>query len=101
MTKETNINSSLTKPDIMVNPFYKAVICLINFDNPLEAFAYMYSDSYYVTEEEAYNLVKTILEYYNENGQMGEKLGDFMDRISIEKFRKDVLQSLNLKEILE
>lgn len=55
MTKETNINSSLTKPDIMVNPFYKAVICLINFDNPLEAFAYMYSDSYYVTEEEAYN----------------------------------------------
>lgn len=55
MTKETNINSSLTKSDIMVNPFYKAVICLINFDNPLEAFAYMYSDSYYVTEEEAYN----------------------------------------------
>ena len=55
MTKETNINSSLTKPDIMVNPFYKAVICLINFDNPLEAFAYMYLDSYYVTEEEAYN----------------------------------------------
>ncbi|MEN2259235.1 hypothetical protein AAIB48_17400 [Paraclostridium benzoelyticum] len=54
-----------------------------------------------LTEEEAYNLVKTILEYYNEHGQMGEKLGDFMDRISIEKFRKDVLQSLNLKEILE
>lgn len=51
MTKETNINSSLTKSDIMVNPFYKAVICLINFYNPLEAFAYMYSDSYYVTEE--------------------------------------------------
>lgn len=54
-----------------------------------------------LTEEEAYNLVKTILEYYNEYGQMGEKLGDFIDRISIENFRKDVLQTLNLKEILE
>ncbi len=53
-----------------------------------------------LTEEEAYHLVETILEYYNENGQMGEKLGHFIDRITIETFRKDVLQlsNLNLKE---
>lgn len=44
-----------------------------------------------ITEDEAYNFVKRILEYYNENGQMGEKLGHFIDRIGIEKFREDVL----------
>ncbi|CEP45098.1 NAD(P)/FAD-dependent oxidoreductase [Paraclostridium sordellii] len=53
-----------------------------------------------LTEEEAYNLVKVILEYYNEYGQMGEKLGDFVDRVTIEKFRKDVLKIANLKECI-
>ncbi|MEG0180841.1 MAG: NAD(P)/FAD-dependent oxidoreductase [Peptostreptococcaceae bacterium] len=53
-----------------------------------------------LNEEEAYNLVKIILDYYNEYGQMGEKLGDFIDRISIEKFREDVLEIANLKECL-
>lgn len=45
-----------------------------------------------LTEEEAFNLVKTILEYYNENAEMGEKLGDFIDRIKINKFREEVLK---------
>ncbi|MEG1310802.1 MAG: NAD(P)/FAD-dependent oxidoreductase [Romboutsia sp.] len=53
-----------------------------------------------LSEKEAYLLVETILNYYNENAPMGEKLGDFIDRISIDKFRKDILQKTNLKEIL-
>jgi len=53
-----------------------------------------------LSENEAYNLVKVILEYYNEHAQMGEKLGDFIDRINIETFRKDVLKISNLKECL-
>lgn len=48
-----------------------------------------------ITEDEAYNFVKRILEYYNENGQMGEKLGHFIDRIGIEKFREDILSYEN------
>ncbi|MDK2564158.1 hypothetical protein QOZ84_11410 [Romboutsia sedimentorum] len=42
-----------------------------------------------LSEKQAYIVVKTILEYYNEHGQMGEKLGEFIDRIKIDKFRKD------------
>lgn len=53
-----------------------------------------------LSEQEAYNLVEVILNYYNEHGQMGEKLGDFIDRITIDTFRKDVLQISNLKERL-
>ncbi|MCR8743823.1 NAD(P)/FAD-dependent oxidoreductase [Romboutsia lituseburensis] len=53
-----------------------------------------------LSEQEAYNLVEVILNYYNEHGQMGEKLGDFIDRITIDIFRKDVLQISNLKECL-
>ena len=53
-----------------------------------------------LSEKEAYELVKSILEYYNEHGQMGEKLGDFIDRIGINTFRKDVLEKSNLKENL-
>ena len=48
-----------------------------------------------LTEDEAFLLVKIILEYYNENAEMGEKLGEFIDRIKIEKFRDDVLEQLN------
>lgn len=51
-----------------------------------------------LNEEKAFTLVKTILEYYNENAHMGEKLGEFVDRVSIEKFREDVLQIANIKE---
>lgn len=48
-----------------------------------------------LTEDEAFLLVKIILEYYNENAEMGEKLGEFIDRIKIDKFRDDVLKQLN------
>ncbi|WP_195940898.1 NAD(P)/FAD-dependent oxidoreductase [Romboutsia sp. 1001713B170131_170501_G6] len=53
-----------------------------------------------LSEKEAYTLVETLLNYYNEHGQMGEKLGEFIDRIGIENFRKDVLEIANLKEEL-
>lgn len=50
-----------------------------------------------LNEDEAFQVVKTILEYYNEFGQMGEKLGHFIDRISIDSFRKDILKISNIK----
>ena len=49
-------------------------------------------------ESQAFLLVKIILDYYNENAQMGEKLGDFIDRIEINKFRNDILEISNIKE---
>lgn len=49
-----------------------------------------------LTEEETFKLVKTILYYYKDTAEMGEKLGDFIDRISIEKFREDVLELSDL-----
>ncbi|MGL4988097.1 MAG: hypothetical protein ACRC5F_02450 [Cetobacterium sp.] len=42
-----------------------------------------------LSEEEAFETVKKTLEYYNENATMGEKLGHFIDRIGIEKFKGD------------
>ena len=43
-------------------------------------------------EKEAFNLIKVILDYYKEEANVGEKLGEFIDRIGIEKFRDDVLK---------
>ena len=51
-----------------------------------------------LSEEEAYNLVKVILDYYNEYAAMGEKLGEFIDKIGIEKFREDVLEKFRTLE---
>ncbi|WP_455544436.1 NAD(P)/FAD-dependent oxidoreductase, partial [Intestinibacter sp.] len=51
-----------------------------------------------LNEEQAYNLVEVILNYYNEHGLMGEKLGDFIDRITIDKFRDDVLEIAKLEK---
>lgn len=54
-----------------------------------------------LSEKDAYRVVEIILSYYNEHAQMGEKLGDFIDRIKINKFRKDILDISNIKEITE
>ena len=54
-----------------------------------------------LTEDEAFALVETILEYYNEHAMAGEKLGDFIDKISIDKFRDDVLKIAKLEKNLE
>lgn len=53
-----------------------------------------------LNEKEAYLLLETILNFYKGNGQMGEKLGDFIDRITIKKFRDEVLKISNIKETL-
>lgn len=50
-----------------------------------------------LSEDEAFNLVKTILYYYNDNADPGEKLGDFMDRIGIDTFRNEVVNLANLE----
>ena len=50
-----------------------------------------------LSEEEAFKLVKTILYYYKDNAQPGEKLGDFIERISIDTFREEVLNLASLE----
>lgn len=50
-----------------------------------------------LSEEESFNLVKTILFYYKDTAKPGEKLGDFIDRISLDTFRKEVLNIANLE----
>ena len=37
-----------------------------------------------LNEKEVFDLIKVILDYYNEEAYAGEKLGEFLDRISIE-----------------
>lgn len=53
--KDTDIKEGLTKSSIMSMPFFKAMLCLLNFSEPREAFAHFYSNSYYVTEQQAFN----------------------------------------------
>lgn len=45
-------------------------------------------------EKDAENLVDIIFEYYKENAEAGEKLGFFIDRIGIKKFKEDIIKSL-------
>ena len=51
-------SNGVTYSDITAMPFYKAVFCMLyeaEGTTPLQNFAIMYSDSYFVTEEQAYN----------------------------------------------
>ena len=50
----TDVIGSLTKADITSTPFYKALYCLYNFNNPIQQFAVLYSSSFYVWELHAY-----------------------------------------------
>ena len=50
-----------------------------------------------LSENEAFNLVQSILYYYRDTAEAGEKLGDFIDRIGIDTFREDVLNLENLE----
>lgn len=43
-------------------------------------------------EDDAFVLVKIILEYYNQHASVGEKMGDFIDRITFTKFQKEVME---------
>lgn len=50
-----------------------------------------------LNEDEACNLVETIYDYYCDVAEMGEKLGHFVDRITLDKFKNDVLNLFNEK----
>jgi NAD(P)H-nitrite reductase large subunit len=47
-----------------------------------------------LTQEQVLILIDTLMEYYKENGNMGEKLGDFISRIGLEKFKNDIVYVL-------
>lgn len=49
-----------------------------------------------LNEKQALIVIDSIFEYYKENAELGEKLGFMIDRISIEKFRKDIIEKANL-----
>lgn len=44
-----------------------------------------------LSEEQALKIVDSIFDYYKENANLGEKLSFFIERISLEKFKKEVL----------
>jgi len=48
-----------------------------------------------LTEEQVLLVVDILIEYYKANGNMGEKLGDFISRIGLEKFKEDIFNEFN------
>lgn len=44
-----------------------------------------------LNEEEAFEIVKKLLSYYKEHGQRGESVGNLIDRLSIERFKEELL----------
>lgn len=91
--------SGVTYEDMTADPFYKAVLCLLNAtekDNPLEVFAQFYPESYFVTEEQAYNATQKavwrLLDSYgiedNDIGhlndtQLGQTLYTYSNRVGL------------------
>ena len=47
-----------------------------------------------LTQEQVLILIDTLIEYYKVNGNMGEKLGDFISRIGLVKFKNDTVVNL-------
>lgn len=47
-----------------------------------------------LTEDQVLVLVDNLIKYYKDNGNMGEKLGDFIMRIGLEKFKEDTVTTL-------
>ena len=47
-----------------------------------------------INEKQTLNLVDSIFDYYKENAEDGEKLGFFIDRIGLEKFKHEVLKGI-------
>ncbi|WBW98180.1 NAD(P)/FAD-dependent oxidoreductase [Oceanirhabdus sp. W0125-5] len=43
-----------------------------------------------LNEDEAFNIVESIYKFYYENAEMGTKLGDFIDQITLDKFIEGV-----------
>ncbi len=44
-----------------------------------------------LSTEEAKNLIDRIVDYYRENAKKNERIGNMMDRIGIEQFKKDIV----------
>lgn len=44
-----------------------------------------------LSEDDAFTMVKVIMDYYNETAEFGEKLGLFIDRIGFQKFKEEVI----------
>lgn len=54
-----------------------------------------------LNEDEAYNMVEAIYQYYNEHAEFGTKLGNFIDEISLDKFIEgvnEIYNNINNKE---
>lgn len=49
-----------------------------------------------ISELQALNLVDNIFDYYKEYAEDGEKLGFFIDRIGIDKFKKEVMKDIEV-----
>ncbi|MVX64601.1 NAD(P)/FAD-dependent oxidoreductase [Clostridium chromiireducens] len=47
-----------------------------------------------INEKQTLNLVDSIFDYYKGNAEDGEKLGFFIDRIGLEKFKHEVLKGI-------
>lgn len=45
-----------------------------------------------LNEDEAFLMVEAIYDYYNETAEFGTKLGHFIDEISLDKFKEEVLK---------
>jgi len=43
-----------------------------------------------LNEDEAFNMVESIYQFYNDNAELGTKLGDFIDQITLDKFIEGV-----------
>ena len=48
-------SSGLTYSDITATPFYGAVFCMLNSDDPLTAYPQLYGGDYFLTEQQAYS----------------------------------------------
>ena len=82
-------SNGVTYSDITAMPFYKAVFCMLyeaEGTTPLQNFAIMYSDSYFVTEEQAYNATQDavwrLLHQYNiEDNNMNDLEHDALAQV--------------------
>ncbi|WP_160679119.1 NAD(P)/FAD-dependent oxidoreductase [Clostridium sp. C8-1-8] len=48
-----------------------------------------------LSEDEAYNMVEAVYEFYNNKAEFGEKMSDFIERITIETFKEGLNQVYN------
>ncbi len=52
-----------------------------------------------LNDEEAYDMVESIYDYYCQHAELGTKLGPFMDAIGLSTFKEGVFEIYNLKRL--